>query len=46
MYKGLARLVGMDVVEVNPVRDFQNQTAILAARLLHEGIGYAARQTR
>lgn len=35
-------LVGMDVVEVNPSRDHQFQTAILAARFLHEGIGYAA----
>lgn len=35
-------LVGMDVVEVNPTRDLNDQTAILAARLLHEGMGYAA----
>jgi agmatinase len=35
-------LVGMDVVEVNPLRDLQSMTAILAARLLHEGIAYAA----
>jgi len=35
-------LVGMDVVEVNPSRDINDQTSILAARLLHEGIGYAA----
>jgi arginase family enzyme len=35
-------LVGMDVVEVNPTRDVNDQTAILAARLLHEGMGYAA----
>lgn len=35
-------LVGMDVVEVNPTRDHNDQTAILAARLLHEGMGYAA----
>jgi arginase len=34
-------LVGMDVVELNPDRDINNQTAILAARLLHEGMGYA-----
>jgi agmatinase len=37
-------LVGMDAVEVNPSRDVQNMTAILAARLLHEGMGYAARR--
>ncbi len=36
-------LVGMDVVEVNPSRDIQYMTAILAARLLHEGMGYAAK---
>jgi len=35
-------LVGMDTVEVNPARDVNDQTAILAARLLHEGMGYAA----
>lgn len=33
------RLVGMDVVEVNPVRDHGDRTAVLAARLLHEGMG-------
>jgi arginase len=37
-------LVGMDAVEVNPSRDTNDQTAILAARLLHEGMGYAIRQ--
>lgn len=36
------RLVGMDVVELNPSVDFNQLTAILAARLLHEGMGYAA----
>ncbi len=34
------RLVGMDVVELNPSADFNQLTAILAARLLHEGMGY------
>jgi agmatinase len=38
------RLAGMDVVEANPDLDVNDQTAILAARLLHEGMGYAARQ--
>lgn len=38
-------LVGMDVVEVNPERDVQNLTAILAARLLHEAMGYVAKRT-
>lgn len=32
-------LVGMDVVELNPSQDRQDQTAVLAARLLHEGMG-------
>jgi arginase family enzyme len=36
------KLVGMDVVELNPSADVNNLTAILAARLLHEGMGYAA----
>lgn len=35
-------LVGADVVEVNPSVDVHHQTAILAARLLHECVGYAA----
>ncbi len=35
-------LVGMDVVEVNPARDIHGRTAILGARLLHEGMGHAA----
>ena len=38
------QLVGMDAVEVNPDVDVNNQTSILAARMLHEGMGYAARQ--
>jgi agmatinase len=42
--RGHWHLVGMDVVEVNPSRDVQDQTSILAARLLHEGIAYAARR--
>ena len=42
LQRGRWTLVGMDVVEVNPSRDFQDQTSILAARLLHEGIAYAA----
>ncbi len=35
-------LVSMDVVELNPDRDEGDRTAVLAARLLHEGMGYAA----
>jgi agmatinase len=41
--RGNWTLVGMDAVEVNPSRDIQYMTAILAARLLHEGMGYAAK---
>jgi arginase family enzyme len=44
--RGHWTLVGMDVVEVNPLRDFHSMTAILAARLLHEGIAYAASSRR
>lgn len=40
--RGHWNLVGMDVVELNPTLDANDQTAILAARLLHEGMGYAA----
>jgi arginase family enzyme len=36
----------MDAVEVNPSRDIQYMTAILAGRLLHEGMGYAAKATK
>ena len=36
------RMVGMDVVELNPSADLNQLTAILAARLLHEGMGYVA----
>jgi arginase len=35
------RLVGMDVVEVNPQRDLNDLTAVLAAKVLHEGMGLA-----
>ena len=35
-------LVGMDVVELNPHRDEGDRTAVLAGRLLHEAMGYAA----
>ncbi len=38
-------LVGMDVVELNPHRDINDLTAIVAARLLHEGMGYALAQS-
>lgn len=39
-------LVGMDVVEANPSVDVNSQTAILAGRLLHEGMGYHAMRLR
>lgn len=38
-------LVGMDAVEVNPDLDVGDRTAILAARLLHEAMGYATKRT-
>jgi agmatinase len=38
------RWAGMDVVEVNPDLDVNDRTAILAARLLHEAMGGAAKQ--
>jgi len=38
------KFIGMDVVEVNPELDVNDQTAILAARLLHEAMGYAFMQ--
>ena len=38
------QLCGMDVVELNPDRDVGDCTAILAGRLLHEGMSYAAAQ--
>jgi agmatinase len=43
LHRSRWRLVGMDAVEVNPSRDEHNRTAILAARLLHEGMGIASR---
>jgi arginase len=36
-------LVGMDVVELNPEQDIHDLTAVLAGRLLHEGMGCAVR---
>jgi len=35
------RLMGMSAVELNPEQDEGNRSAILAGRLLHEGMGYA-----
>jgi arginase len=40
--KGPWRLIGMDAVEVNPVHDLGDRTALLAARLLHEAMGRVA----
>jgi arginase len=39
-----ARLVGMDVVELNPPLDVRDLAALAGARILHEGMGVAARQ--
>lgn len=41
LQNGAWRLAAMDVVETNPARDFNDCTAVLAARLLHEGMGRA-----
>ncbi|MDR7537773.1 MAG: arginase family protein [Armatimonadota bacterium] len=38
------RLVGMDVVELNPDLDVRDLAALAGARILHEGMGVAARQ--
>jgi arginase family enzyme len=34
-----AKVIGADIVEYNPDRDFQNMTAILAAKIMKEIIG-------
>lgn len=39
------RLIAMDAVEINPSLDRNNCTAVLGARLLHEGMGLARRQS-
>ncbi len=36
-------LVGMDVVELNPEVDEHDRTAILAAKVMHEAMGYVAK---
>lgn len=41
IHHGAFRLIGMDVVEVNPSRDVNDITSIVAGRLLHEGMGRA-----
>jgi arginase len=33
------KLIGMELVEVNPILDVQNQTAILAVELIHSALG-------
>ena len=40
------RLAGIDVVEVNPDQDVGDQTALLAARLLHHAMGLMIEQER
>ena len=41
LQKGHWKLIGMDVVEVNPELDVNNLTAILAGKIFHEAMGYA-----
>ncbi len=43
LHQATWQLVGMDVVELNPTLDVNNQTAVLAARLLHQAMGYASK---
>jgi arginase len=33
------KLIGMDIVEVNPILDVQNQTAILAVEFIRSALG-------
>jgi arginase len=33
------KLIGMDLVEVNPILDVQNQTAILAVEFIRSALG-------
>ncbi len=44
LQNGHWKLIGMDVVEVNPELDLNNQTAILAGKIFQEAMGYAFRQ--
>lgn len=37
------RLIGMDVVEINPMHDLNGQTAIAAGRILHQAMAAALR---
>ena len=39
MVSDSGRLIGLDVVEVNPILDAQNQTAILGAELVMSALG-------
>jgi len=41
LQNGHWKLIGMDVVEVNPELDVNNLTAILAGKIFHEAMGYA-----
>jgi len=44
LQNGHWKLIGMDVVEVNPELDLNNQTAILAGKIFQETMEYAFRQ--
>ena len=36
---GTGKLIGMELVEVNPILDVQNQTGILAVEFIRSGLG-------
>lgn len=46
LQNGHWKLIGMDVVEVNPELDVNNLTAILAGKIFHEAMGYASKQIK
>ncbi|MCH7674018.1 agmatinase [candidate division KSB1 bacterium] len=46
LQKGHWKLIGMDVVEVNPELDVNNLTAILAGKIFHEAMGYALKHLK
>lgn len=39
MLADTGQLIGLDIVDVNPILDVQNQTAILAAELVSSALG-------
>jgi len=46
LQNGHWKLIGMDVVEVNPELDVNNLTAILAGKIFHEAMGYASKHLK